>query len=265
VNLYAARANLIQNAWETNTIPRAAELLDQQVPKAGEEDLRGLEWHYWNRQLHAALRSWPLPRQFNWGHYVTLSSDGKRLAAYLSGNRENPGWIVVWNTTTGKEVALFDPKLFDDAGPGGPVSVPMLSSDGTRLAIANVRLRQNGNDGRMGLFDATTGKLVRRWEGLPGWSSEPVISPDNTRIARAMGSPEDPENAIHVWDTRTGKDVLTIKAYGGKAIQPTFSHDGSRLATVVNKEQPPGKGSLIKVWDAATGRDVLAIDAGRGE
>ena len=44
--------NLAQAAWESGDARRTLELLRQWVPKPGEEDLRGFEWHYWNRQAH---------------------------------------------------------------------------------------------------------------------------------------------------------------------------------------------------------------------
>ena len=50
--LYASSMNLAQAAWESGDARRTLELLRQWVPKPGEEDLRGFEWHYWNRLAH---------------------------------------------------------------------------------------------------------------------------------------------------------------------------------------------------------------------
>ena len=46
---YAATMNLISAAWQANNAKRVAELLEEQKPAPGENDLRGFEWHYWNR------------------------------------------------------------------------------------------------------------------------------------------------------------------------------------------------------------------------
>ena len=35
--------------WKADHLGRIAELLDEQRPKTGEVDLRGFEWHYWDR------------------------------------------------------------------------------------------------------------------------------------------------------------------------------------------------------------------------
>ncbi len=49
---YAASMNLIPTAWQAANIKRVAELLEDQKPDAGEEDLQGFEWHYWDRLCH---------------------------------------------------------------------------------------------------------------------------------------------------------------------------------------------------------------------
>src|SRR5262249_55254854 len=47
--LYATSMNLAQAAWETGNPARTFGLLRQWVPRPGEDDLRGFEWHYWQR------------------------------------------------------------------------------------------------------------------------------------------------------------------------------------------------------------------------
>ena len=54
-NLYAVRFNLLQSAWEEPGVARMRELLDEQKPHEGERDLRGFEWHYWDRRANAEL------------------------------------------------------------------------------------------------------------------------------------------------------------------------------------------------------------------
>ena len=60
--LYASDMSLVQAAAEARQYPRAAQLLDQQRPSAGQPDLRGFEWHYWQRELQRGrLRSVAVP------------------------------------------------------------------------------------------------------------------------------------------------------------------------------------------------------------
>ena len=46
--LYVAKMNLIQAAWEQNNLSRARQLLEETATATE----RGLEWYYWQRQLH---------------------------------------------------------------------------------------------------------------------------------------------------------------------------------------------------------------------
>ena len=86
--LYDSDMYQVQTAWENKNYVRAIELLDNHIPKAGEDDLRGFEWGYWKQQSHwlGTLK----------GHTASVSSvsfspDGARLA---SGSEDNT--VKVW-------------------------------------------------------------------------------------------------------------------------------------------------------------------------
>jgi hypothetical protein len=85
--LYATSMNLAQAAWETSIPGRTFELLHQQVPKPGEDDLRGFEWHYWNRFGHQDLKTVRLvgfDQACYSGGGARLSPDGTRVAAFTA-------------------------------------------------------------------------------------------------------------------------------------------------------------------------------------
>src|ERR1700732_1600975 len=79
---YNANMLLTQNAWEQHQVQRFLDLLEEQKPRAGQEDLRSFEWHYWTKQFqrgHVTLK----------GHTSTVTSvafspDGTRLASASS-------------------------------------------------------------------------------------------------------------------------------------------------------------------------------------
>ena len=79
--------NLAQAAWESGNARRTLELVRQWVPKPGESDLRGFEWHYWNRQAHQEARSVRLqgltPQEAT-GLVAAVSRDGTRVAGAMA-------------------------------------------------------------------------------------------------------------------------------------------------------------------------------------
>ena len=98
--VYAAHMNLIQKAWDVGNTDSIRNLLNATRPEPGEEDLRGFEWNYWQRKVHAedgAIRL-PLDEPIIASR---LSYDAKQFAAITEG--ENRSYrIRVWDTATGE-------------------------------------------------------------------------------------------------------------------------------------------------------------------
>src|SRR5262249_40352024 len=77
---YIADMNLAQHAWEANNLVRTRQLLDQHVPKIGETDLRGFEWHYLNRLFYGDR--WNVKAHGGYVSSVIFAPDGKRVYSY---------------------------------------------------------------------------------------------------------------------------------------------------------------------------------------
>jgi len=122
-SLYAAQLNLIPGAWDANNISRIRELLRATRPLPGQEDLRGFEWFYWNRQCHSDLQTAKLAKYSNaYLNVSSFSANGGRFAATsLSSSRPaiptrgappqqpdaptRPGVrLQVWDAASGQEV-----------------------------------------------------------------------------------------------------------------------------------------------------------------
>lgn len=110
--LYASEMNLVQVAADSKQYARAVQLLDQQRPTAGQSDLRGFEWHYWQRKLQRGrLRSVEVPQLASMRGTRMFSHDAARLAVFeYKRQGESSGLLAVFDGVTGRELlAPFDP------------------------------------------------------------------------------------------------------------------------------------------------------------
>src|SRR5262249_47205312 len=152
--------NLLQTAWEANRIGRVLELLEETRPGKDEEDLRGFEWHYWNRLCHADLQTWHLSGGSLGRGLGMLSPDGARYAAMIPADGDRPSVVKVWDTATGKELISLP---LDDARLGSEHLA--FSQDGKRLALAAVVMwirpaLPNYTDNRVMVWELATGKKL---------------------------------------------------------------------------------------------------------
>lgn len=235
-NLYVAKINLIQQAWDQNNLARLRQLLDD---TAAYPD-RGFEWYYWQRQAHLELRTFR-------GHQRVVSSvayspDGQRIAT--------ASWdstAKVWDMASGEE-------LFTLTGHTDFLNAVAFSPDGQRIITGS-------RDGTARVWDAAKGKYCFSLTRLnPGDQiSSVAFSPDGQRIVIGIGTRESVDMAgrATVWDATNGQLLHTLQADSSKILATAFSPDGTRIATG-SKE-----GSVI-IWDALTGTELIRLDGHRG-
>jgi RNA polymerase sigma factor (sigma-70 family) len=118
------------------------------------------------------------------------------------------------------------------------------SPDGKALVTASW-------DGTVRLWEAGTGRELRRFRGHTAGAFCAAISPDGKTLLSG-GNGRDPAN-VRIWDVATGQQRLGFKAHGGSVVYAVaFAPDGKTFAT-------GGIGSGAKslsLWDAATGREL---------
>src|SRR5207302_2578666 len=84
--------------------------------------------------------------------------------------------------------------------------------------------------GAVRLWDARTGRLLRRL----GDSAEQVmavaLSPDGRRLASG-GAGARESGVVHVWDTETGKAVWSTEDHSAEVLAIAYAPDGSSVGT----------------------------------
>lgn len=262
------------------------ELLGELRPQQGEEDLRGFEWHYWDRLCHSEQRKVNLEGGW-WGSSIqaVISGDGTRLARThveslaedqedrlmrLVGGQEvvrkniSKGTLIVQvaDLNTGK--AVFTRKFEVTGGEANAYPRLSINHDGSRLVMVrgSSPFRQ-----RLIVWDIVNDKEIVAEDVR--FHVQVALSPDGKRMAAFESIPNFPERKsdrrIQIRDLSDPKrpsiniEVSEIP----RRNTLVFSPDGSRIAISSDtREEVKGTtrttltGAVIQVWDTATGKSL---------
>lgn len=204
---YAAEMVLAAQAWEDANLTRLRELVEKQIPRPGEEDLRGFEWYLLKNlsQPKALLKILRHP-DVVWS--VAFSPDGKTLAT-----GGNEGIVRLWDVATGQKRA--------ETIPVGSAWRIRFYPDGTKFAVVG----STRVDTAVRIFDTDTGKEVLSLQGHGGRVRGLDISPDGKRIATGSR-----DGTIRIWNAETGAEETQIPFQRGEVFFVCFSPDGKTLA-----------------------------------
>jgi WD40 repeat protein len=157
---------------------------------------------------------------------LAFSPDGKLLA---TGGSQHDLDVRLWDTETGKEVRVIDVAAH----------VPALafSPDGKVLATGQ-------GDGRVGLQEVATGKVMRELKGATDSTFALAFSPDGRLLATAGPVEADGKrtNETRLWDAGTGK---LLRSWQNTATSFAFAPDGKTLAIL-------GRDGAVRLWELKT-------------
>ena len=152
---------------------------------------------------------------------LTFSPDGSRLtAAYADGRARirHVGRAELERTLYTPAEGLIEELQDVTYLPGGArlatVGGDLTSADGRWIATT-------GNDGRVVLWDAATGKLVKELQDIEGQILSVAFSPDSS-----LAAAPDRAGAVHVWRVPSGDPVATLRHEKATAAAVVWSADG---------------------------------------
>ncbi len=227
---YVADINLAQQSLTpaAANYGRAVQLLNKHLPRPGEADLRGFEWHYlW--QMAQGDKHIALPLQEGGVQSLAFSPDGQLLVAGVrqmsAGRMQFPSFgqrekVNVWNVMS-RSLATTLPR--------GSYSLAFFP-DGQKLITAGASLR---------IWRTADWAEVKT---LPENMGPIVLSRDGKRLAGVGG------DGVRVWDTLTWSEQLLLPGASGPL---SFSPDGKTLAT----DSPAG----ISLWPLDEARPAVIL------
>jgi WD40 repeat protein len=250
--LYSARMSLAGPAFRDNDYRRVAELLRETLPRPGEEDFRGWEWHYLFRAIHTSAGETPLPPRPGGD---VLGAGARKVTADR---------LLDFVLLDGKpRVKAFDAHtlrpLFTQDAPDLPRTVVFgqmrMSGDGRRALYP----AGQADRGRWIVWDVDAAREVARCEldDLPG---SVALSHHGDRVARLLPAQHPSDGPArgprgYVWDVNAARRVLELDPApppGDESTVPEghFSPDGRWLGARLTDER-------YVIWDAATGKIKL--------
>jgi WD40 repeat protein len=153
---------------------------------------------------------------------LALSPDGRVLATSSDPSDGGDHTVRLWEVATGKPYARPD-------APDKDIWYLAFSPDS--------RLVATSEGGAIWLWEAASGKLVRRWQG----GGPVAFTPDGQTVVRGGW------DAVQFLDAGSGKEARRFPAHQKGVLRLELARTGKTLAT-------SGNDSRLCLWDLATGR-----------
>jgi serine/threonine protein kinase len=280
LNSYAADVSGAFLALQSANLGRAVDLLERQVPKPGEQDLRGFEWRYlWQRAQGDELVSLAQDGLVSCAlfapdgqHVATASYDGnvriwnlasKQVVQTLDGFEREFGWrylaysadgkwfagvrqgsLNVWDCSSNSYALRFEKKI--------PARVIAFTPDSKRLV--------GWDDHRLSIVDLATWETDSVITQLsPGSYPSLAINRALDQTSQLIALAHEGSWAIEVWelDSRAPKAWFTFPGHSGAAfVSLAWAPDGLLAATTWS--------GRLMLLDSRTGEELASTQAHAG-
>jgi len=146
--------------------------------------------------------------------------------------RDNFEWHYCKRRFQGSDVTCY--------GHTGEVYDVAFTPDGKRVTSAS-------GDGKIKIWDSTTGRELTTLEGHEGPVMALAVSPDGSQIASAGDG-----GAVKIWDVMSGEAIFEMRGHSDAIDCLAFSPNGNRIASASGDK-------TIKLWDAQSGKEIRTI------
>lgn len=239
--LYFAQIKLAREELENANISRVEELLASQIPRPGEEEVRGFEWYLLYAMAHRDVARISEGRPIEAAVFLpgdkTLAI-GELLSPGTSGSDEYS--IKLYDLESHREVSSFQVPA------GQNFDVVVFSPDRTRVAV-------DAPDGRITVWDVRSGNRVAECRGHSQAITNLTFSPDGLRLISAGLDGE-----IKTWDPGTGHQQGSLSAIAGNITCVAVAPDSKSLATTDGSE-------MVRVFDAKTMDELVRLQSANRE
>lgn len=186
---------------------------------------------------------------------LALSADGRKVAAEF--RKTSRTWVQVMEPEARKPVCEFEYL-------GLEARTLAFAPDGRRIAVATA-------DGRVHLFDAATGALLRRVTGHEGEVVSLAFSPDGALLATGSA-----DGTARAWNVSNGAQLKLFRI-GGRVASVAFGPGQEQLAAageaaMLQRLKTDGEPRVLEadckepgiLGFAPDGREVMRVDAAAG-
>ena len=126
-------------------------------------------------------------------------------------------------------------------GHQGPVNRAVYSADGKQVLTAS-------SDNTARIWDAASGKEIRRFEGHGAMVRSAVYSADGKQVLTASS-----DNTARIWDAASGKEIRRFEGHGDWVRSAVYSADGKQVLTASDD-------NTARIWDAASGKEIRRFE-----
>lgn len=230
---YSADIRLAQDAWDRSTPTEAISLLERYIPRAGEDDLREIEWHYlWD---NAHRYSKVIAKQPSPVFSLAVSRDEKM---FVTGARD--GYLRVWSREPNRLVTQF---RGDDVG---DINKIIFSPDGNRMYTA-------GDDHKIKIWRTGDWSLQHTLEGHNNWIGALALSADGEWLASG-----DADGRVLLWNAQDGALKGELYRHKGEVKCVQFRPNNPWLVSFCDEGE-------YRIWDYAGNRAIPEFPDGTFE